>query len=93
MEQRKLTDLVSVGKATYEDFIRLDIHRVEDLIGRDAHQMYLQLKEIMNLTYLDKCVEDVFKTAIMQAENPNLPDEQKPWHYWSKVRKGTILPD
>ena len=87
MDQRKLTDLVSVGKATYDDFIRLDIHRVEDLFGRDAHQMYLQLKEIMNLEYLDKCVEDVFKCAIMQAENQNLPDEQKQWHYWSKVRK------
>lgn len=87
MAPRKLTDLVSVGKATYEDFIQLDIHTVEDLIGQDAHDLYLKLKKLKGLSYLDKCCEDVFKTAIMQAENPNLPDEQKPWHYWSKVRK------
>ncbi len=88
METRKLLDLVSVGKATYEDFIRLDIHTVEDLVGRDEQQLYDELKEIMKLEYLDMCVLDVFTTAIKQAENPNLPDEQKQWHYWSKVRKG-----
>lgn len=89
METRTLLDLVSVGKATYEDFIRLDIHTVEDLIGRDPQQLYDDLKRIRNLDYLDKCCLDVFTCAIKQAENPNLPDEQKQWWYWSKVRKAT----
>ena len=53
METRKLLDLVSVGKATYEDLIMLDIHRVEDLIGRDAIQLFEKLKEIRGLEHLD----------------------------------------
>ena len=85
MDNRELKDLVSVGKAFLEDFERLEIHTVTDLIGKDAHQLYQQLKEIKQLDYLDICCEDVFKTAIAQAENPNLPEEQKQWHYWSKV--------
>ena len=93
METRKLLDLVSVGKATYEDFIMLDIHRVEDLIGRDAIQLFEKLKEIRGLEHLDRCCEDVFKCAIKQAENPNLSKEQKQWWYWSKVRKGAIVPE
>ena len=90
METRKLLDLVSVGKATYEDFIMLDIHTVEDLIGRDANQLFEELKKIRGLKHLDRCCEDVFTCAIKQAENPNLPKEQKQWFYWSKVRKGTL---
>ncbi len=90
METRKLLDLVSVGKATYDDFIMLDIHSVEDLVGRDASQLFEELKQIRGLKTLDRCCEDVFRCAIKQAENPNLPNEQKQWHYWSKVRKGTL---
>ena len=90
MKTRKLLDLVSVGKATYDDFIMLNIHTVEDLVGRDANQLFEELKQIRGLKTLDQCCEDVFKTAIMQAENRNLPDEQKQWWYWSKVRKGII---
>ena len=87
MGTRTLLDLVSVGKATYEDFNRLDIHTVEDLIGRDAKLLFEELKKVRGLDYLDRCCEDVFTCAIKQAENPNLPDEQKQWWYWSKVRK------
>ena len=90
MDTRELKDLVSVGKATLEDFERLEIHTVADLMGKDHQQLYDQLKKVKNLDYLDKCVLDVFKTAIMQAENPDLPEEQKPWYYWSKVRKGQV---
>ena len=89
MKTRTLLDLVSVGKATYEDFVRLDIHTVEDLVGRDAKQLFEELKKVRGLDSLDRCCEDVFTCAIKQAENPNLTEEQKQWWYWSKVRKAT----
>ena len=34
METRKLKDLKSVGKATIEDFEKINIFKVEDLIGK-----------------------------------------------------------
>jgi len=35
----------------------------------------------------DPCVLDTYRCAIEQARNPNLPEEQKDWWYWSRVRK------
>ena len=87
METRKLTDLVSVGKATERDFHRLEIYKVEELVGQSADDLYDRLKALNGGAYLDMCVHDVFTCAIAQAENPNLPYEKKQWWYWSKVRK------
>ncbi len=83
---RKLTDLVSVGPATADDFDRLGILAVEDLVGLDAPTLFDQLQEIKGAR-IDRCCEDVFQAAIAQAENPDLPKEQCQWHYWSKMRK------
>lgn len=85
-DERKLQDLVSVGPATLEDFDRLGIIRVEDLIGLDAHKLYEQLQQITGQRH-DPCCEDVFRAAIEQANNPDLPAEKKHWPYWSRVRK------
>jgi hypothetical protein len=30
---------------------------------------------------------DVFACAIAQAVNPDLPEEQRDWWYWTKIRK------
>ena len=87
METRKLKDLVSVGKAFLRDFEKLGIHSVEDLKGKNADELFEQLQVITGMRQ-DPCVHDTFRCAIAQAENPNLPDEQKQWWYWSKVRKG-----
>ncbi len=85
-KQRELLDLVSVGPATVDDFLRMDITSVDQLIGRDAHQMWVELQEVRQVR-VDPCCEDVFAAAIAQAENPDLPTEQCKWPYWSKVRK------
>ena len=83
---KKLTDLVSVGPATEEDFHRLGITSPDQLVGRDARELYERLQLIIGQP-LDPCCEDVFRAAIAQVENPDLPAEQRQWHYWSRVRK------
>jgi hypothetical protein len=35
----------------------------------------------------DICVLDVFRAAVAQARDPNLPAEQCVWWYWSRKRK------
>lgn len=89
-DPRKLIDLVSVGPAILADFEDLGITEVEHLIKQDAVDLFERLKEIKGLKYLDRCCEDVFRCAIEQARDPRLSGEKCQWHYWSKVRKGTI---
>ncbi len=83
---QKLTDLVSVGLATAADFEQLGITRPEQLRGLDARELFEQLQRIKGHR-LDPCCEDVFRAAIAQVDDPDLPQEQRQWPYWSKVRK------
>lgn len=83
----KLTDLVSVGPATAQDLEDLGITEIGHLVGRDAGELFAALQQRKG-GYVDRCCEDVFRAAIAQAENPDLPAEQKQWWYWSRVRKG-----
>lgn len=86
MSERKLIDLVSVGKATLEDFHQLGIHTVEELKHCNAEMLYEQLCEITKIEH-DICCLDVFRAAIEQAKNPNLEKEKCNWWYWSRIRK------
>ena len=85
-ETRRLIDLYSVGPSIVADFELLGITRVEQLVGQDADQLYSRLIEITG-KHIDICCADVFKAAIAQAEDPDLPEDRKRWYYWSKVRK------
>lgn len=87
--ERRLSDLVSVGPATLSDFEDLGITEVAHLVDQDAIELYDRLLTIKG-GYLDRCCEDVFRAAIEQARDPNLPVQKRQWHYWSKVRKGQI---
>lgn len=85
-ETRKLTDLVSVGPATAAGFEDLGITEVEQLIDKDATELFEQLQQLKGQK-VDRCCEDVFRAAIEQARDPNLPHEQRQWPYWSRRRK------
>jgi len=83
---RKLQDLVSVGPATIKDMHRLGIFGVHDLIGQNPYELYDRISELDSVKH-DLCVIDVFACAIAQARDPQLPEEQKQWWYWTQVRK------
>ena len=86
---RQLQDLISVGPATLADLRELGIAKIEQLIDKDAVELFNQLQQIKGQK-LDRCCEDVFRAAIEQARDPNLPRKKCQWHYWSKVRKGQL---
>jgi len=85
-ETRQLKDLVSIGPAMLDDFDLLGIHSVVQLRRRNPVRMYRQLCRIKEQV-IDPCCLDVFVATVAQANDPNLPIEQRQWWYWSKVRK------
>lgn len=85
-EGRNLGDLVSVGPAIARDFELLGIGSVAQLARRNPEKMYEELCRLTGQAQ-DICCLDVFRAAVEQARNPNLPIEQRQWWYWSRQRK------
>jgi hypothetical protein len=85
-EQRRLQDLISVGPAFVRDFALLGVRSVAQLSRRNPEKLYERLcRETGKMQ--DICCVDVFRAAIAQARNPQLPGEQCQWWYWSRQRK------
>jgi hypothetical protein len=84
--QRHLKDLVSVGPATIRDLELLGIHNVTQLARQQPAKLYENLCRATGQRQ-DICCLDVFSAAVAQARNPLLPDGQRQWWYWSRLRK------
>ncbi len=84
--ERRLEELVSVGPAMVRDFKLLGIETVSQLSRRNPEKLYEKLCEVTGKAQ-DICCLDVFRAAVAQARNPQLPAEQKQWWYWSRRRK------
>jgi hypothetical protein len=82
----KLTDLPNIGRASAADLQVLGINNPDDLIGRDAVQLYSDLCRITQAKH-DLCVIDVFISVIrfMQGE------PARPWWEYTAERKQTLL--
>ncbi len=87
-----LRNLRGIGPAMLEDFELLGIRNVEALARSDGAELYRRLNEISGVRH-DPCVLDTFHCAIAQARNPALPEEQKNWWYWSRIRKNSARSD
>ncbi len=79
---QKLTDLPNVGVATAGDLILLGITTPQELVGRDAFEMYESLCVKTRIRH-DPCVIDVFLsiTRFMDGDTP------KPWWEYTPERK------
>jgi hypothetical protein len=86
IQERRLEDLISVGPAMVRDFNLLGIHSVGQLARRNPEKLYEKLCKITRQSQ-DICCLDVFRAAVAQAQNPQLPLEQCQWWYWSRRRK------
>ncbi len=84
--ERRLEDLTSVGPAMVRDFKLLGIRTVGQLARRNPEKLYEKLCEVTGQAQ-DICCLDVFRAAVAQARNPQLPVEQCQWWYWSRMRK------
>jgi nucleotidyltransferase/DNA polymerase involved in DNA repair len=82
----ELAGFRSVGPATLDDLRHLGINTAAQLRRADADRLFAKLCRISGRTH-DPCVRDVFAAAIAQANNPDLPEEQRDWWYWSRLRK------
>ncbi len=86
---RELEDLVSVGPATRRQLASLGVRTVKNLARRDPEALYRQLCRRTGKR-ADPCVLDVYRAAVAQARNLDLPEEQRAWWYWSRVRKNSL---
>src|SRR5712672_1352595 len=85
-DARKLSDLISVGRAMLRDFEILGVRTVSQLARRNPERLYESLCRVAP-PHQDICCLDVFRAAVAQARNPRLPTEQCQWWYWSRNRK------
>jgi len=85
-EKRRFQDLVSVGPKMQRDFEMLGIRSVPQLARQDPRRMYEKMCGLTGQRQ-DPCVLDVYCAAVAQARNPRLPEEQRQWWYWSRLRK------
>ncbi|MGA3210244.1 MAG: helix-hairpin-helix domain-containing protein [Terriglobales bacterium] len=88
MDNRKLEDLISVGKSIRTDFELLGIRTVSELARHEPDSLYRRLCKKTGQAQ-DICVLDTFRAAVAQARNPKLPVEQCQWWYWSRKRKAS----
>jgi hypothetical protein len=86
VKERELGDLVSIGPAMLRDFELLGIANVAQLSKRNPEKLYEKLCQITGQPQ-DICCLDVFRAAVAQAQNPQLPLDQRQWWYWSRRRK------
>ena len=91
-EEPQLSDLVSIGPAMLRDFELLGVHTVAQLARRNPEKMYEQLCQVTGKAQ-DICCLDVFRAAVAQAKDPNLPFKQRQWWHWSRKRKASDAGD
>ncbi|MBS0227856.1 MAG: helix-hairpin-helix domain-containing protein [Proteobacteria bacterium] len=79
---RALTDLPNIGPACAKDLRLLGIEHPEQLVGRDAWDMYEVLCRLTGVRH-DPCVIDVFLSIVdfMQGS------EARPWWHYTDQRK------
>lgn len=78
------TDLLTipyVGKNTKEDLINMGINYVEDLVGKNPEDLYLQ-DCILKKYQEDKCQLYVFRLAVYYAEHEFYDSDKLKWWYW-----------
>lgn len=77
--------LGSVGPESARDLWALGYRSLDQLRGADPSQMYRRFEGMVGRS-VDPCVEDVFRCAVAQALDPELPPERRLWWNWSDQR-------
>ena len=81
-----LRDMPNVGPAFEADFILLGIHTPQELVGRDAFELYDRLCQVTG-QHQDPCVLDVFMATIDFACGA----PAAPWHAYTPERKRLVF--
>jgi hypothetical protein len=78
---RQLQEMPNVGPATADDLLRLGISRQDDLVGRDAAELYEALCRLDGVRR-DRSLLDVFTALIAYAEG----GPPTPWWEFTPAR-------
>ena len=90
-DNRTLRSLRGIGTAMLKDFELLHVRSVAQLAREDGMELYERLNLLSGVRQ-DPCVLDTFRCAVAQARDPHLPDSQKNWWHWSRLRKSQTAP-
>src|SRR5258708_36561749 len=83
---RTISHLTPEGPAMLRDFEILGVRSVSQLARRNPERLYKTLCRVAP-QHQDICCLDVFRAAVAQAKDPQLPADQCQWWYWSRNRK------
>lgn len=82
--------LSSVGPSMAADIVGLGYHSLAELAKADPNDMYVKFSRKVGRS-VDPCVEDVFRCAVAQAREPDLPEEARNWWYWLPFRGTEVV--
>jgi len=68
------------------DFENIGVRSVSELARRNPERLYESLCRLAPQRQ-DICCLDVFRAAVAQAKDAQLPADQCQWWYWSRNRK------
>jgi len=89
-DRRRLKDFTGIGRAMLGDFDLPGVDSVAALARQDPDELHFRLCALTGCQQ-DICVLDVFRCAVAQARDPELPREQCDWWWWSRQRGAGIL--
>ena len=72
------------------DFELLGVRSVGELARENPDELYARLSRLTDRSQ-DICVLDVFRCAVAQARDPQLPLDQCQWWWWSRQRRAGVL--
>lgn len=79
--KRDLLTIPNVGKRTKESLINIGVSSVEDLIGKNPQELYIQ--DCLNKGFqVDRCQLYLFRMAVYYAEHTEWKAEKLKWWYW-----------
>jgi hypothetical protein len=78
----RLTEIPNVGPAVARKLERLDVTALDDLRGRDPHQLFERLCALDGRRH-DPCLLDTFVAAVAYADG----GPARPWWEYSRERK------
>lgn len=85
----RFQSLGSVGPSLAADIWALGYRSFDDLAKADPAEMYMAFTARVGRP-VDPCVEDVFRCAVAQVRDPDLPAEARNWWYWLPYRGTSV---
>ncbi len=88
---KSLTTIPGVGKSLAHDLIRIGIHQVSDLKGKDPEWLYEELCRVTGHRH-DRCVLYAFRCAVYYASYTAHEPARLKWWNWKDASRAKSPP-